>query len=114
MELCSESILRFDLLHQIGKDFLPYRTYLRLCRVIPKHYEAPFHSIKGSLRLYIIVWTRSRPQPRICRRQLEEHVFIDASLVGLAHFGVSTLFYGNKAVSGGYKVQLAPAPCLAT
>ena len=83
--------LPFDLVHHNEKDYLPHRTYLRLCRVVPKRDEAPFHPIKRILGLYIIIWTRSRPQSRIRGRQLEEHVFIDASLIGLVYFRVSNL-----------------------
>ena len=91
MELRFDFILRFDLVHHIEKDSLSHRTYLRLCRVVPKRDEAPFHPIKRILGLYIIIWTRSRPQSGIRGRQLEEHVLIDASLVGLVYSRVSNL-----------------------
>ena len=91
MELRFEVILRFDLVHHNEKHYLPHRNYLRLCGVVPKRDEAPFHPIKRILGLYIIIWTRSRPQPGIRGRQLEEHVFIDASLIGLVYFRVSNL-----------------------
>ena len=91
MELCFEVILRFSLVHHIEKNSLPHRTYVRLCRVVPKRDEAPFHPIKRILGLYVVIWTRSRPQSGIRGRQLEEHVFIDASLVGLEGIRVSNL-----------------------
>ena len=91
MELHFEIILRFDLVRHIEKDSLPHRIYLRLCRVVPKRDEAPFHPIKPILGLYITIWARSRPQSGIRGRQLEEHVFIDASLIGLVYFRISNL-----------------------
>ena len=92
MELRFESILRFGLVHHIQKDPLRHQIYLRLCGIVPKRDEAPFQPIKRILGLYIIIWSRSRPQSGIRGRQLEEHVFIDASLVRLEGIRVSNLY----------------------
>ena len=75
------------------KGSLPHGTHLRLCRVVPKRDETPLHPVKRILGLYKVIWTRSRPQSGIRGRQLEEHGFIDASLVGLVYSRVSDLIW---------------------